>query len=349
MSSTPKKPTWPHGHITKMYAHRNGKWAKKISGKTYYFAEWHDPNEALAEYFRNYANGAMPVTSMAREMNESKTTLLELCDRFYESKANKVACGELSQRTLADYRLAANFLLQHESPGKLIDSFGPDTFMRLNTALAQRYGITKRGNMIIYIRSIFRYAEKNDLTEKRVKFGDNFSKPRKSLYRKHRAEQGVQIFKPEEIRELMNCQQPILRACICLGINGALGNTECAMLKLKEIDLANRTIKRLRHKTSADMLIWLWPETIEAIERVLDERPKPAGPQFRDYLLLSPNGRGILDANGHDSFVAKKFNAICEFKGFKHRFYSLRRTFKTVACRAASTGASKRRSGAARS
>jgi hypothetical protein len=35
-----------------LYAHRNGCWAKKIRGKTYFFGVWKDPDGALENYLK---------------------------------------------------------------------------------------------------------------------------------------------------------------------------------------------------------------------------------------------------------------------------------------------------------
>lgn len=51
-----ERPTWPHGDIVKMYAHRSGQWARKVGGKTQYFGAWSDPDEALAMHVRIAAN-----------------------------------------------------------------------------------------------------------------------------------------------------------------------------------------------------------------------------------------------------------------------------------------------------
>ena len=40
-----------------LFAHNNGQWAKKVSGKMEYFGPWVDPQRALEEY-RSRTNGA---------------------------------------------------------------------------------------------------------------------------------------------------------------------------------------------------------------------------------------------------------------------------------------------------
>jgi integrase len=56
-----------------------------------------------------------------------------------------------------------------------------------------------------------------------------------------------------------------LRAPILLGINGGLGNTDCATLLLSAIDLDLAVMDYARPKTAVQRVLPLWPETVAAL------------------------------------------------------------------------------------
>ena len=45
------KPPKPY-HDFPLFAHSNGKWAKKIRGRLHYFGRWESPDKALEDYKR---------------------------------------------------------------------------------------------------------------------------------------------------------------------------------------------------------------------------------------------------------------------------------------------------------
>ncbi len=59
-----------------------------------------------------------------------------------------------------------------------------------------------------------------------------------------------------------------MRAMIWLGLNCGFGCTDCAVLKWTDLDLANARVKLPRRKTGILRDLPLWPETIEALEKV---------------------------------------------------------------------------------
>ena len=60
-----------------------------------------------------------------------------------------------------------------------------------------------------------------------------------------------------------------MKAMICLGLNCGFGCTDCAELKWTDLDIVNARVRLPRRKTGISRDLPLWPETIEAIEKVL--------------------------------------------------------------------------------
>jgi hypothetical protein len=51
-----------------------------------------------------------------------------------------------------------------------------------------------------------------------------------------------------------------LRAMIALGINGGMGNTDCARLPIQAVDLDRAVTESDRPKTGVERVVPLWPE-----------------------------------------------------------------------------------------
>jgi integrase len=125
------------------------------------------------------------------------------------------------------------------------------------------------------------------------------------------------IYSLEEIDRLLSIASPTLKSCILLGLNLGYGNRDCAMLRNKHI--CNGFVDAIRHKTGLPRRGWLWPETRQALEisgpPFLNERNGPLVHDTADSLatrfrLIRKHAKVAIDGRG---------------------FYSLRRTYRTMA------------------
>jgi integrase len=121
---------------------------------------------------------------------------------------------------------------------------------------------------------------------------------------------------------------------ILLGLNAGFGNTDVAELPLSVVRDAMRTgwISYTRGKTGSDRLAWLWPETRDALREYLAERPAPAAAEHADLLFLTRYGLPYV--SGTKDQVSFQYSKLLERLGqvrTGRNFYSLRRTYRTVA------------------
>ncbi|MGB0600364.1 MAG: hypothetical protein ACPGLY_27115 [Rubripirellula sp.] len=88
-----------------LYAHRSGKWAKKIAGKTYYFGSSDAPDLALKQYldFVGDQGSGSPVEMLS---------LYDACNHFLDRKHRQVEGQELSQRSYLEYRSTCKALCE---------------------------------------------------------------------------------------------------------------------------------------------------------------------------------------------------------------------------------------------
>jgi len=110
-------------------------------------------------------------------------------------------------------------------------------------------------------------------------------------------------------------------------VQGGFGNTDLALLPINALDLENGWLDYPRPKTGIERRIPLWPETIEAIREVLDERHEPK--DKRDASLLFIGRRGESYVAQHR--VTQEYKRVAKWAGVEGRtFYDLRRTFQTI-------------------
>ena len=150
----------------------------------------------------------------------------------------------------------------------------------------------------------------------------------------------MQDFSPEEVRAILEMlhhkklRRPwAIRAMILLGINCGFGNADCGRLEFANLDLKNGWANYHREKTETDRRCFLWPETIDAINRAVAERPAPRLPEHAERVFLTKYGDTWSDG-GPSSALTKRFKWLMKRAGVRRvfrGFYGLRRTFRTLA------------------
>ena len=148
----------------------------------------------------------------------------------------------------------------------MVGDLTPNDFLKFRQQLAT-HGLTgKRGlgvhalnRAITVIRGMFKHVYELDLIDRQIKYGKTFERPSANLKRKARRvaeiENGKRLFKAVEIQNILKNTDDSLRAVILLGINGGFGNTDCARLSIKAVDLDNKVVEFDRPKTGIERTI----------------------------------------------------------------------------------------------
>ena len=331
-----------------LYAHGSGKWAKTIRGKTYYFGRWDDPQGALQEYLDVKDDLHAGRTPRSR----GGLDLRELCNAFIPSKQIDLETDRLSPRTFGDYDRVCRLLLDEFGPGRTVIDLRPADFERLYAKLARKHGVASLGTQITMCRSVFKYAYDMDLIDRPIKFGPKFKVPSRQDRRKAKAKarkaNGNKLFSAEEIRSMIDAASPQLKAMILLGVNGGMGNSDCAGLPLSALDLDGGWLDYPRVKTGVQRRIPLWPETVETLRQAIAKRRKPQDAADADLVFITKYGQKWVRCEisrpkmfgkvrikmRQDDAIAKAFGKLLVELGLKRPgvgFYALRHTFETVA------------------
>jgi integrase len=329
-STPPAKPSKPRPDFP-LFPHAAGVWAKKIRGKLYYFGAWSDPEGARKNY-----------EAQAEDLHAGRTprpdpaavTVKDVCNDFIDAKEAQVANGELSPRTLVNYKRACEVLLKRAGKGRLMADLGPDDFAALRNDLAARNGPHRLCLMIQCVRSICKHAADADLIDRPVRYGTAFKRPSQKTLRLHKAAQGRKLFTPEEIRRMLAAANVQLKAMLLLGINCGFGNADCGNLPLSALDLDKGIIDFPRPKTGIPRRCVLWPETVAALREALARRPQPKDPAAANLVFVTYCGNSWAKdtpQNPVTSLTGKLMHKL----GINGRkglgFYTLRHTFRTVA------------------
>jgi integrase len=195
--------------------------------------------------------------------------------------------------------------------------------------MANRWGPARLGKMITCVRCVFKFAYDSDLLDLPIRYGPSFKKPSKKTMRLHRAQKGLQLFRAEEIRSMIAAADQPLKAMILLGANVGLGNTDCARLPLAALDIEAGWLDYPRPKTGIARRCWLWPQTLEAIEEALAERPEPKDAADTGLVFITKYGNPW----NNDSTVTHEMRKLLDKLDLNgnRNFYTLRHTFRTIA------------------
>jgi integrase len=325
------KPAKPYPDFP-LYPHPAGYWAKKIRGRMFYFGRWEDgPDAALDEYLKRKDD--LHAGRTPREERD-ELTVKDAVNAFLAARRARVEAGELTERSWQEYRQGALLAAATFGKRRRVADLTSADFARLRKRMAERWGPLRLGVMVAYVRSIFKYAWEAGLLERPVTFGPDFVKPSKKVLRLHRAKQGARLFRPEEVRRMLAAAGPQLRAMILLGINGGLGNTDCARLSQDVLDLERGWLDYPRPKTGVARRIPLWPETVAAIREAVAARPAPHHARDAGLAFLTGYGRPWA-RDTSNSPLSRQFARLLHKLDINGRkglnFYSLRHTFRTIA------------------
>ncbi len=335
-----------------LFPHHCGRWAKKIRGRFVYFRKVADDPQGEAS-LTEYLDAKEDLhAGRAVKRDHDALTVRELCNRFISSKRIDLDAGKLSPRTFIDYDRVCRRLVETFGATRAVTSLGPSDFEKLYSDLVKRYNVNTQSGEITMSRSVFKYAVESDLIDKAVKFGPKFKVPSKVEKRKAKArsrlENGSKMFEAAEIRKMLDAANPQLRAMILLGVNGGLGNTDCAGLPLSALDLDAGWLDYARAKTGIGRRVPLWPETVAALREVIAKRKTPADPADADVVFVTKYGQrwvrySILETKSfgkisikpkQDDAIAKETAKLLRELGIKRHgvgFYALRHVFETIA------------------
>ena len=321
-----QKPNRPNN--CPLFAHASGQWAKKIDGKIRYFGVWADLPAAMDDYHA-FLNGW-------ENQDPAAYTIRKMCNDFLHAKKESI-----KGRTWDEYQDVCKIMVSVWGPNKPAASLKPDHFKPLRDKLATK----KNGepaapktlqNLIGRCRAVLNFAYKNAKVDLEIRGGQHFAKPSVSEIRKYKASQdhlGELDLQANQINDVLELATPQIRAMILLGVNVGMGNEDCAKLELRHVNMASGWLNYPRPKTGVKRLAKLWPETIEAIQMVLDARNEPKSKGLAPFVFITKYG-GSWFKESRANPLSAEFRKLLKKTGHHINglgFYSLRRTFETVA------------------
>ena len=342
------KPSKPYPTFP-LTAHANGQWCKKIRGKVHFFGVWADPKAALDKYTRQAAN--LHAGRKPRLYSEDGATIKTIANHYLAAQLEKANRDLITPASFNDCLYAIKAFVRAIGGERPLGDVGPEDFGKYRLHLYDRLGVCAIERSITIIRSMFTHAYEADMVDQPMKYGGQFDKPTQKEKRQNRTEHdrayGKRLFTAKEIWALLNEANPQLKAMILLGINGGFGNTDCAELPVQAVNLKQRVIDYDRPKTAVQRVVPLWPETTEALKKVLNgERPKARRPEYEQLVFLTTFGNSWTQEMvrtrepdqppkvSRQSAVVLEFGKLLKRLDMKQQgrgFYALRHTFRTWA------------------
>lgn len=333
----PGKPSKPYDTFP-LFAHDNGRWAKKIGGKLRYFGPWDQWREALTAYEQFQASRI----GVGLEPHQtSKLTVGDLTARFLADRREAVKSGELTQRSLADYERVCDRIVEQFGKNAQLTRLKPEEFRLFRAAMAEKWNLTTLSNEIGRIRVVFNYAGPKHLgwlQNPASLYGNAMSKPSRKSMRIKRGREQPRDLSAEEIHAVLGHCKGMLPAMVMLGINCGLGNTDCAMVTKDRLDLKAGWLSYPRPKTGVARRAKLWPETVQALRAAWDARPEDneriqLPKELHDRWFVTKY-RTAWVHDGSSCPISQAFRKALIAAGVYRKglgFYSLRHTFQTVA------------------
>jgi integrase len=323
-----KKPAKPYRDFP-LTAHANGQWCKKIRGKVHFFGVWSDPDSALQKYLDERDDlqaGRMP-------QRHGGLNLADTLNLWLERNRKRMEAGEITSICWNDYRIVCGIVLREL--GRSVDPqhLRPADFSAFRLGLSETYSPSRITKIVAVTRMALRWAWESEHIEKMPRFGPDFKGASKKQQRLQKAQSGKKLASREDLHKLINGADPQWKAIILLCINGGLGNSDIARIRLS--DLQGDWLDLHCGKTGVERRIPIWRETREAIESVIQSRRTPK-PGAEELLFLSGHGDALIRVNEETGkrkdLTVEGFRRLKQKAGINGRvtLYWLRHTFQTI-------------------
>jgi integrase len=333
LTDRPKKPRTDFP----LFPHRNGRWAKKVRGKSRYFGKWsEDPKgEAALNLWLDQKDDLL--AGRVPRASRDGLTVHDLCNHFCRAKEQQRDAGTITHRTFLDCYGAARLVIDAFGKRRLVDDLAADDFTALHASLVKKkYNLNTLANLIQRVRVLFKFAYDNGLIDKPMRFGSVFKRPPKWQLRKLRDDlalkHGERVFEPAELRAIIDSADQPLKAMMLLGINCGFGNHDCGRLPQRALDLDAGWVNFPRPKTGNRRRCPLWPETVTAVREAMEQRPNHKSPDDEDLVFITKYGH-CWAKKTQDGPVSKETTKLLKTLNL-HRpglgFYALRHTFETI-------------------
>lgn len=334
-----RRAVWPYSHVVRLFAHRNGQWAKKIRGRMCYFGVVADPAAALARY---QAEGPSlhrgEGIEHSRAICDAGLSVEHAVNAWLAWQLSRVESGDLTRATFRDYRMVGQWIGDAVGWATACGTLTPAVWSAARAELGRRYSTP--GTVRKFVLLTRAWAKWAECLMPPLDLGRDWRGPAQRAMRLRRADQRAsnpRLIRDGDLRHLLiGCRNPQLRAMLWLGINCGFGQTDCATLEIQALrhlgTEALRVFVGVRRKTGVDRVCPLWPETAAALQRIIGGRT--AGLVFvtrcgRPWVRMRDHGGGRMVAIDSISTVLRKEAALLGLEGL--RFYSLRHTFRTIA------------------
>jgi integrase len=331
-----QKPAKPYKDFP-LFPHASGRWCKKIRVKQHYFGKWDDPDAALQKYLDqkdDLHSGRTP------RKTGDRLTIADLCNRFLNAKRHLLDTSEITVRSFRDYFSTCERIVDILGRNRLIDDLAADDFESFRSTLSKGRGPVALGNEIGRVRMVFKYGYDQALIDKPIRFGKGFNRPSKKVLRKARAENGKRMFESDELRKIIDVAGQPLKAMILLAINGGFGNTDVSSLPVSAFDFDSGWVDFARVKTGIERRCPLWPETAEAVQDAIANRPHPNDKADSDLAFLTKYGNRWVRMTTHGQpekrtamdAIAQEFRKLLDSLDIngKRNFYAIRHTLETI-------------------
>lgn len=327
-----------------LFPHATGRWAKKVRQKLVYFGKVADDPDGQTALARWLEQKDDLLAGRSIRTGEG-LTCRDLANGFLEAKERLADAGEISRSHWFDYHRACERMLDCFGKTTAVASLRPDDFDRLRSKIAETWGPVALGNEIQRIRSVFKWGYDSELLKAPIRFGQSFKKPSKKVRRLARKASGEKLFTAHELRIIIAAADTPLKAMILLALNAGFGQTDLSTLPLSRLDLSKGWHTYERPKTGTDRRAPLWPETIKALKEAIAKRPKPKSADDADMVFVTRFGERWVRLKWAQTETGVERNAWIDSIGMTFRklvrklginrpgasFYTLRRTFRTVA------------------
>lgn len=269
---------------------------------------------------------------------------------FLDCQGTALEAGDIHPRTFDEYNANCEFVVRSFGKKRFVDDLAADDFRALRAQMAKRYGVHKLAKEVLLTRTLFKFGVDAGLIDKAVRFGPTFEKPPARPMRAHRQTSGSRMFEAPRIRALFDAADQPLKAMLLLGVNCGFGNTDCVTLPQRAIKFKTGWIDFPRTKTAIERRCPLWPETTEALQDAILQRPTAKLPEHDDLVVITKYG-GPWAKDTSDSPVTKEFcklvdsvdataaeaanergkNPPAKIHRYGLGFYALCHTFETIA------------------